>query len=314
MWGRLPACGGLVARLACCALAVGFTDAALLPDHLGPTPRTAVQPAAFPPGQALAAEYGLTAAEQAAYGPTTITAYQFRDPTGAFAAAQAIGAGAILDGNYVLTCTGQCPTAPELTAQAGNLPKLYRGPYPMLPGWMPRTGQIAGSQRYVLGPDSLAAFLPRVPPAAVAFQFSPEAEIARYRAGHAEETLALFSYPTPSMARRQAAELSKVPGAAVRRDGPLVALLFGAPDPQAANRLLTAVGYHAEVAANQPLPLRISPQSAVKMVLAGFELAGILLLFCLFSGLLFGAVKVLSRRFGSQNADEPMVVLHLVDK
>jgi len=288
-------------------------SAAILPDHLGPDARTADQTATFPANKAITDEYGLAAAEQASYGRYSITAYQFRDPTGAFAASKLVQ-GAILDGNYLLQCKGRCPAEQQLTALLANLPKLYRGPYPMLPDWMPAGGMVAGTDRYILGPASLASFAPRIPASVAGFQFSAEAEVAQYRRNRAQETLALLSYPSPSIARQQVKELANVAGATVQRDGPLVAVVFDAPDLNSARELLAGLRYRASVTQNEPMPLQLSPQSAAKMVLSIFELAGILLLFCLFSGLLFGFGRVVSRRLGSQNGDEPMVLLHLTDK
>ncbi len=295
-------------------LLAGVLQGAILPDHIGPAQRTSDQPAQFPADHAIQHEYGLAAAEQAAYGPLSLTAYQFGDPTGAFAASQVLGPTAILDGNYVLTCSGHCPPPRDLPGLVGSLPKLYRGPYPMLSGWLPKSGLVPGSARYVLGPASLAAFAAPVPASAAAFQFSTEAEVARYRRNGIENTLVLFSYPSPGIARQQMAQLAKVSGVTVRRNGPLVAVVLESSDSKSAQQLLDAIGYSAAVTENQPIPLKISPQSAVRMVLAGFQLAGILLVFCLFSGLLFGFIRVVSRRLGAADAGEAIVALHLSDK
>jgi len=49
-------------------------------------------------------------------------------------------------------------------------------------------------------------------------------------------------------------------------------------------------------------------------VLAIFTLAGIVLGFCLLSGLAFGGLRILLRRFGHSDAESPMISLHLTDK
>ena len=293
--------------------------AATLPDRLAPNKRQTDEPLQVTADKPIWDEYGLTAAEQASYGPFTITAYRFKDPTGAFAASEWLAAketAAMPLGNYVVTCSGNCPAPPQLTQRLAGWtpPGINHGPYPLLPSWLPAAGVVPHSERYVLGPASLAAFAPRIPAEAAAFQFSPEAQLATYRRNSHDEILVVFSYPTPGIARQQLARLSNVSGVTSKRNGPLVGLVFDAPDLNAARQLLNGVGYSAAVTSNQPMPLRITPQSAAQLVLAGMKLAGILLLFCLFSGLLFGLVRVLSRRFGQQNADESMVVLHLGDR
>jgi len=70
----------------------------------------------------------------------------------------------------------------------------------------------------------------------------------------------------------------------------------------------------ADLLDDQPLPLIIRPQTAAQMVLGIFELAGIVLGFCLISGLAFAAFRILSRRFGYSDAGPAMTTLHLGDK
>jgi hypothetical protein len=50
------------------------------------------------------------------------------------------------------------------------------------------------------------------------------------------------------------------------------------------------------------------------MVLGILALAGIVLGFCLLSGLAFGAFRVMARRFGYSDAGTAMTTLHLGDK
>jgi hypothetical protein len=294
-------------------------DAAALPDRLGTHPRQTDEPLQVTADKPIWDEYGLTTAERASYGSFTVAAYQFKDPTGAFAASEWLAAKEALAmpvGNYVVTCSGDCPALPQLTQQLAGWtpPGINHGPYPLLPSWLPVAGVVPHSERYILGPASLAAFAPRISAEAAAFQFSPEAQLATYRRNNHDEILVVFSYPTPGIARQQLARFSNVSGVTSKRTGPLVSLVFDATDLNAARQLLNGVGYSAAVTSNQPMPLRITPQTATQLVLAGMKLAGILLLFCLFSGLLFGFVRVLTRRFGQQNADEAMVVLHLGDR
>ena len=288
--------------------------AAVLPAQLGSNARATDAPLQIGTDKTIWDEYGLTAAEQASYGRFTITAYRFKDPTGAWAASEWLSA--IPFGNYVVACSGECPASAQLIKWlTGWTPAgLDQGPYPLLSGWLPSAGLVPHSQRYILGPASLAAFAPKIPAAAAGFEFSAEAQAAQYRRGGHDETLIVFSYPTPGIARQQLAKLANVSGATTKRDGPLVAIVFGAPDLTLARQLLAGVSYTASVTTDEPLPLRITPQSAVQLVLAGMKLAGILLLFCLFSGLLFGFIRVLTDRLGHRSEEDAFVVLHLGDR
>ena len=113
----------------------------------------------------------------------------------------------------------------------------------------------------------------------------PEGELARYRTSHGEATLAIFSYPNMQMARQQAAILEKLPDAAVKRTGPLVALVLAPGGQAAAAQLLGQIDYKATVSSDdQQIPLVIRPQTAAQMVLGILALAGIVLGFCLLSG------------------------------
>ena len=51
-------------------------------------------------------------------------------------------------------------------------------------------------------------------------------------------TLAIFNYPTHQMAMQQIAEFEKLPGAVVKRSGPMIAVVLAPPDPDFAEHLL----------------------------------------------------------------------------
>ena len=50
------------------------------------------------------------------------------------------------------------------------------------------------------------------------------------------------------------------------------------------------------------------------MLIAIFQLSGIVVAFCVLSGLAFGGYRFLSKRFGGPGAQGAMIVLHLGDK
>ena len=147
------------------------------------------------------------------------------------------------------------------------------------------------------------------------FDFGTEGEIARYRTPAGPVTLAIFSFPLPSMARQQLPEFQKIAGATAKRTGPLVAVAIG--PSAAAAKLLDTVNYQGVVAENEKppdKPLELKPQSAGQMVLAILSLAGLLLVFCLLSGIAVGGSLRLARRFGYSGAEGSMTTLHLEGK
>jgi hypothetical protein len=74
-----------------------------------------------------------------------------------------------------------------------------------------------------------------------------------------------------------------------------VAVILSPPDPDAAERLLAQVRYRAEVTLDERVPtLR---DNIGNLVVNAFVLTGILLAFCVVSGLAVGGSRVFLRRF-----------------
>ena len=299
-------------RVALILFLCASANAAIWPEQLGNSHRISAAPADPTTNPEIWKEYGLQAAERADYGGFRATAYRFKDTTGAFAAAQWLQATTL--GNYVVSCAGKCPPTGQLKEwlAASKPTGLSRAAYPSLDNYLPPKNLMAGSKRYIYGPAALAQFEPRIPASAVAFDFSTEGQLAKYRTPKGEATLAIFSYPTPMMARQQLAELQKVSGAAAKRTGALVAVVF-APD-QTAEALLSQINYQASISMDQVPPLVLRPESAAKMLLAIISLAGVVVVFCALSGLAFGLIRVLARKFGHLGANDAMITLHLADK
>ena len=285
--------------------------AAMWPEQLGPYQRKSADPSN---GQRDVRsqwdEYGVEAAEFADYGPFQVNAWRYKDTTGAYAASLEPGPGFRV-GNYLVTCGGKCPKdLPQLADAA--LPHVLHTSVPTLNTYFPPKSLVPHSERYILGPLGLKADAPEIPTPAVNFDFGTEGEIARYRNG---VLLAVFSFPTPSMARQQLPEFQKIAGATAKRTGPFVAVALG--PPAAAAKLLDAVNYQGVVAENEkpPVkPLELKPETAGQMILAIFMLAGLLLGFCLLSGLAVGGTLRLARRFGYSAAEGSLITLHLEGK
>lgn len=255
-------------------------------------------------------EYGLQAAEQADIGTDKATAYRFKDVTGAVAANLWLGGS--LRGNYVVTCT--CADVNKIVASAAIFPGLSKGPLPPLLDFFPKADLVKQSKRYILGPASLSEFAPQVPAGLFGLQYSPEAEVARYGPSSGNQTLIVISFPTPQMAREQAAAMENAKLGLVKRSGPLLALVPAPTDAVAAAKLMRQVSYQASVQWNEFVPVPVKAQSVAQMILSIFTLAGIVLVFCLLSGLAFGGIKVLRRRFGNADAQGAMIVLNLQSK
>ena len=288
--------------------------AAMWPDKLGTYERMS---ASELHDQAGPDEYGREAAEEADYGVFKVTGIRFKDSTGAYAASLEMHDRPIQVGNYLITCSGRCPK--NLAALADALPRISHLPVSVLKSYLPAKNMVPKSEHYIMGPIGLHSDLPQVSESAVALQFGAEGAVARYRVGKGEATLAIFSYPTLEMARQQAPAYEKIPGVVVKRTGALVALvapltLGQAVDANDAQKLLSQVNYQASFSWNEPLPIVVKPQTAAQMVLGIITLAGIVLGFCLASGLAFGAIRVVARRFGYSGADESMTTLHLGGK
>jgi hypothetical protein len=217
-------------------------------------------------------------------------------------------------GNYLVLCQGKCPKNLADLADAG-LPHVSHGSLPSLGAYFPAKNLLWHSERYILGPVGLMANAPEIPASAVLFDFGTEGQLARYRTSRGPVALAVFSFATPAIARQQLPEFQKIQGAAAKRTGPLVVIAIGASP--ANSQLLTGINYQGVVAENERPPVRpleLKPESAGQMVLAILSLAGLLLGFCLLSGLAVGGSLRLARRFGYSAAEGSLITLHLDGK
>jgi len=305
--------------------------AAIFPDQIGEFKRGPAKTIAVP-DQALYAEYGLDATEQADYaaGPKhfSATAWRMRDSTGAMALYEsrrppgAIPAalsklavrtsdGVIFAyGNYVFRLTGEVPEPAALESVYANLPKLEQSPLPALMTDLPVDGMVPNSERYILGPVSLARFEPRIPPSVAAFHLGAEGQLASYRTPQGLLTLAVFSYPTPSLAREQYLEFQKIPGAVARRVGKLLAVTVAPPDPDEAERLLSQVHYDTNITWNEPVPGH-EVRDKVRFILDVFVFAGFLIAGCAVAGVAFGGFRIFRRKLRKGEDPDAMITLHL---
>jgi hypothetical protein len=301
---------------------------AILPETIGAWQRGTAAAAKIP-DQKVWQEFGLQESETAPYAANgqkyTISAYRFADATGAFAALDQIrpadakpiettGVGLetatneyVAVGNYLFVFDGYKPKADELNHVVGTAPHYSQSPLPTLPKYLP-AGAAPNSQRYIVGPESLAKYAPSIPPSTAAFHFSAEGVLARYGGVGKEETLILFSYPTMEMARDRLPHFQQIPGAVVKRSGPLLAVTLGAT-PDDAERLLSQVRYQAEITVPEHVPT--PKDNPANLFLNIIILCGILAGFCVVSGLVVGGLRVMFRRAGASGEGDAMISLHL---
>jgi hypothetical protein len=304
----------------------------LLPERIGDTKLTQKAPAPTPE-PAIWSELGLQDSGQGTYeGPSghyTLTLYRLQDPTSvlvayewqrppdshpiklAALAAETPGSLIVGSGNYLVLWNNHKPSPEELNLLLLNIPKYQHGNLPTLPGFLPSAGLRPNSERYIVGPASLAKFFPEISPSQAAFHLSGEAQTGIFGKDGGVR-LAVFSYPTFEIARKQAAEFAKLPGAVTKRTGPLVAVTVNPKNADDAERVLSRVRYQAEVTLPEKPP---TPKDNPGNLLLNIALLiGILIVFCAISGVAFGVIRQLFNRISPSDEGESMVSLHLSDR
>jgi hypothetical protein len=309
-------------------------QAAIFPDHIGTFDKGSPTSLSMP-DRALFDEFGLEATEQAEYKfekkHFTATAWRFHDATGAMAffqshrpsgatpapvsklAASTSDGSIFAYGNYVFQFTGAVPPAADLLPIYAQLTKLEQSPLPALMSFLPAAGIIPNSERYILGPVSLERFEPRIAPSVAGFHLGAEGQMAKYKSPKGQLSLAIFNYPTPNMARERLVEFQKIPGAMVKRAGPLVIITIEPPDLDSAERLLAQVKYETNLTWSQKVPVN-EVRGFARTLVNIFVLAGIIIAMCLVAGVAFGGYKVLARKMGRRVDPDSMITLGLDGK
>ncbi|HTS65955.1 MAG TPA: DUF6599 family protein [Candidatus Acidoferrales bacterium] len=308
----------------------GLLGAAIWPDAIGPYHRTAVTPVTFQ-DRALWDEFGLKESESARYENRsdgfTVTGYRLQDTTGAMAAyqwqrpaksvpsklapmaAETPDSALVVHGNYLLWFQGRKPEPAELSAVQDSLRNVDTTVLPPLAGYLPSQGLVANSERYITGPAALQKFAPAIPPSVAGFHFGAEAQMAVFHGAKGDMPLAIFNYPTHQIAMQKEGEFAKVPGAMVKRSGPLVAVVLSPPDPDAAERLLSQIRFEANVTRDEYVPTR--RDNIGNLVINAFELIGILLAFAVISGFALGGFRALRRRSRGGEEADALLTLHI---
>jgi hypothetical protein len=266
-----------------------------------------------------------------------LTAYQFGDATGAFAAytylrkpadrpltGLHLGKEAVGDGDAVLLWDGRTVVAAAFHGERRTadlqdlipmLPKIGgpKGLAPMLPTLLPPKGLEPETLKYALGPASYQAMGGVLPPEIVGFDKSAEVATARY-AG--KGTLTLLLYPTPQISgehgRAIVAEMNregtKAGTVKLRREGPLLAMTTGAWTPGEAQKIVEGVHLHDELTWNKPFPVDFHSEvrKTASLLSNILILTGVLFLAAVILALFFGGGRALIRVLqGKPAATEP---------
>jgi len=308
----------------------GLLAAAIWPDAIGPYHRASVT-AVNLQDRPVWDEYGLKESEAARYEngaqSFTTTGFRLQDSTGAMAAFQwqrpakstpsALAPMAaespdsvwIVQGNYLLAFAGHKPEPAELTALFDSLRNVDTTVLPPLPTYLPEESRVANSERYITGPSALQKFAPAIPPSVAGFHFGAEAQLGVFHSPKGDMPLAIFNYPTHQIAMQKEGDFGKVPGAIVKRSGPLVAIVLSPPDPDAAERLLAKIRFEANVTRDEYVPTR--RDNIGNLVINAFELIGILLVFAVVSGVMLGGIRALRRRGRGGEEADALLTLHI---
>lgn len=276
-------------------------------------------------------EYGFVAGEHGTYkkGSSTVQVdvYRMKDPSGAYGLLTYLceptmrrakladhsflssDEALILAGNLVIDIRGKRlrrdqaewkDLAHEVGAHAvtGALPTLWQQ--------LPAKKFIPGTDRYVLGPQTLNQFFPVALGDSVGFGTGAEAEVARYRLGKSEAALLLVDLPTPQIAigiLNRLAGKYDVNGSKPGSGPPIYAkrlmttlvMVTGAPTADDAHALLDRVHSGEVLTWNEPAPKKKEPDIGT-IVVGTIVGTGIICAFAIVAGLAFGGLRLAIKR------------------
>jgi len=188
------------------------------------------------------------------------------------------------------------------------------GPLPNLPLYLPESGLLPKSRKYILGPLAYSRLARNLPPELVDFEMGAEANLARYQLPRKPPmTLLLLSYPTSQLAAAKIKALQQTPALSengpltlfARRIGPLLSFVSGASSKTEADLLLERITYTADVTWNQPVEKNNEPTLG-ELIMNIVKLIGALFAFAFISGIAFGLIRVaVKKRYPNLVFDRP---------
>jgi hypothetical protein len=283
-------------------------------------------------------EYGFSDFETATYTrddgrKLTLKAARFSDASGAYGAftfykmsqmlAEKVGdQGASLNervlffrGNVLVDAAFQklsAMSAAELRELSSNLP-LAPGNLqnlPALQAYLPRESFVKNSEKYVLGPVTLAKVSAPIPADLVDFSAGAEVVVGNYNTSGGESAVTIISYPTPQLATEHlrrideakanpqqttASALSKRGPIFDKRTGPMLVIASGPLSQDEGKSLLASVNYDANVTWNENTHFTKRDNIGV-LIVNIFYLCGIIIGFALVIGVAYGGLRFLVRR------------------
>jgi hypothetical protein len=281
------------------------------------------------------AEYGWASSEWANYGSADGTAdgmqasvFKMKDPSGGYGlysflrtpdmaradftehSSVSRDRTLILIGNLVVDIEGQ--DLSKFETEIKSLVATVRthaqdGPLPALWEHLPEKKIVEGSDRYVLGPQTLNQLFPGGLGDSIGFPAGAEAEIAHYHLGSRDVSLLLADFPTPQLAEDTLAGLQKrfnvngsnaganSPALFAKRSLTLVAIVSGALSQTEADALLDQVHSGTVLTWNEPA-FQFQEPSIEVMVVGTFVGTGAICGFTLVASLAFGGFRLFIKR------------------
>lgn len=319
----------LVAILAVCLLPIAGSGA-ILPENIGAFHRAGSSKPALS-DRPVWDDYGVKDWETATYengaAHMTVSSWKLQDTTASLAAfdwqrpadAKPSGLGPLaaengasllwVHGQYLVRFEGDKPNAADLQALAAGLKNVDSTQLPVLPSYLPTRNLVPNSERYITGPASLSRFDPAISAQLAGFHYGAEAQTGVFHSPKGDFTVAIFNYPTPQIAMEKASDFQKLAGAVVKRSGPFVAVTVTPPDSEMAAGILGEVRYQAQITRDEYVPTQRDNMG--NLLLNICILIGILAVFALVSGLLYGGLRYLARILRKGPEPEAMITLHL---
>jgi hypothetical protein len=308
--------------------------------HMQETAKTSTDPRVADPAYAsLLKEYGFTDLETASYkrvdGRTlAIKAARFESTSGAVGAytfyrqpemqKEQIGDWGSSFNQRILFFRGNvlvdavfdrvtAMSAAELRELAGLLPRPTGSTANMPPilAYMPSSGRIKNTEKYVMGPLALSQLSSPIPVPLVDFAAGAEVVLAKYYTAGGDATLMVINYPTPQIAAEHMRRIDATqgdtqqsPGVASivdvgpfldKRSGPLLVIASGPISRSEARSLLGSVNYDADVTWNENTFFD-RRNNLANLLVNIIILCAILIGLALVAGVAFGGLRIAIKR------------------
>lgn len=280
---------------------------------------------------AAVSEYGFLSGENGSYekgaDSLRVNVYRMKDPSGAYGLLTYLRApgmersklaqhallseteALLLTGNVVVDVQGR-----SLRRHQSDLKALIQivsakaeqGALPTLWEQLPAKEMVTGTDKYVLGPQTLNQFFPVALGDSVGFSHGAEAEVARYRLAKGEATILLVDLPTPQIATQTLNELAgkfDVNGSKPGSGPPLyakrlmttLAIVAGTPTDAEGHALLGQVQNTEVLTWNEPTPK--GKQADIGTIVVGTIVGtGVICAFSIIAGLAFGGFRLAIKR------------------